>query len=403
VKLTAKSIAAAKLPEGKLDVIYFDETLPGFGFRLRSSGGRIRRSWVVQYRRARTSRRLLLGSAEVLNADQARAAAREALAKVALGGDPQADKIAHRDRDEHTLKAVVDDYLTAKIKIVRPATYRDINRYLAGPAYFKPLQSMPIDQITRRDVAARLTKIVDQNGPIVAGRARAALSALFTWAMGQGLAEANPVIGTNKPDDGQPRERVLSNSEIAAVWCACGDDTFGKIVRLLLLTGARRSEVCGMRWSEIEGGIWRLPSERTKNKRPHTLPLTPMALEIVTSVPRMVGRDLLFGERSSVLGFTQQAEAKRELDGRLGNKVAKWTLHDLRRTAATGMADIGVQPHIIEAVLNHISGHKVGVAGIYNRSSYEREVKTALLRWADHIRTLVEGDAQKVLAFPHTT
>jgi integrase len=110
-------------------------------------------------------------------------------------------------------------------------------------------------------------------------------------------------------------------------------------------------------------------------------------------VPRVVGRDHLFGE-SSGLGFTQWG-AKHEL----GDKVAEWSLHDLRRSAATGMADIGVQPHIIEAVLNHISGHKVGVAGIYNRSSYEREVKAALALWADHVRSLIEGGERKVVAF----
>ena len=116
MKLTAKTTASAKLPQGKADVIHFDDALPGFGFRIRSSGGQIRRSWVVQYRRAGATRRLLLGSAEVLNADRARAAAKEILAKVALGEDPQADKIARRDADEHTLRAVAADYLAARAR-----------------------------------------------------------------------------------------------------------------------------------------------------------------------------------------------------------------------------------------------------------------------------------------------
>ena len=157
-----------------------------------------------------------------------------------------------------------------------------------------------------------------------------------------------------------------------------------------------------MRWSEIdiESGVWRLPPERTKNKRAHTLPLSPMAMQIVKSVPQVIGRDCLFGERSN-LGFTQWGE-KRDLDARLGDKAAEWTLHDLRRTCATGMADIGVQPHIIGAALNHISGHKVGMAGIYNRSSYEREVRNALALWSDHIRTIVGDGGRTVLAFPKT-
>jgi integrase len=123
-----------------------------------------------------------------------------------------------------------------------------------------------------------------------------------------------------------------------------------------------------------------------------------MAMEIIHSVPRIAGRDHLFGERSD-LGFTAW-DAKRDFDAKLGDKVAEWTLHDCRRAAATGMADIGVPPHIIEATLNHISGHKVGVAGVYNRSSYEREVRNALALWADHIRTIVESGERKILLMP---
>jgi integrase len=405
-KLTARAVAAAKLPAGKADHILWDSTLPGFGFRMRKSGGRVLRSWIVQYRRAGSSRRLLLGSAEVLNADQARAAAKEALAKVALGGDPQGDKVAARNKvQEHSFRAVVDDHVAAKEKTLRPATFREVKRYLTGP-YFQPLHKMKIDQVTRRDVAARLTKITNEHGPIVAAAARNKLSAFFAWCMGQGLAEANPVIGTNKPEGGKPRERVLDDGEIAAIWRAADKaSAFGKIVKLLLLTGCRRTEVGGARWDEInmQAGEWRIPGERAKNGRVHTLPLPPMAMEIIRSVPALVGRDLLFGEHNETRGFTQWGHDKNLLDARLGNRVAPWTLHDLRRTVATKMADIGIQPHIIEAVLNHVSGHKGGVAGIYNRSSYEREVKAALGMWADHIRALVEGGERKVLAFPHTT
>jgi integrase len=386
MKLIAKTTATAKLPEGKVDAIYFDDDLAGFGLRLRASGDQVSKTWIAQYRAHGRTRRMKIGTFEKLTPDEARKAAKKILARAEIGQDPQAEKAAQRQQDGHTLAAVASDYLAAKAKVVRPNTYRELNRYLTS-AHFKPLHAMPIDQITRRDVAARLTKITAENGSISAGRARAALSALYAWAMGNGLAEQNPVIGTLKPDDSQPRERVLSDSEIAAIWhAACEGGVFGKIVKLLLLTGCRRMEICGLRWKEIdmENGLLHLPPHRTKNARAHTLALTPMAMEIIESVPRIVGRDHLFGERSD-LGFTQWG-AKRDLDSRLGGKVAEWTLHDLRRTCATGMADIGVQPHIIEAVLNHISGHKVGVAGIYNRSAYEREVRAALALWADHVR-----------------
>jgi integrase len=395
MKLTAKTTPAVKLPHGKTDHIEWDGDLAGFGLRLRASGDRVLRTYVAQYRAHGHTRRVRIGAFEKLSTDEARKAAKKVLAQVEIGGDPQAERRARRAQESHTLKSIVAMFLEAKKPIVRPNTFRELTRYLCGP-YFRPLHATPIDHVSRRDVAIRVAKIVEQSGSPTARRARAALSAMYVWALGHGLCETNPVVGTIAPEDSKSRDRVLSSTEIAAIWRACGDDAHGRIVKLLLLTGCRRTEICGLRWSEIdESGVLRLPPERTKNGRAHALPLPALALDIIASIPRVVGRDHLFGERSD-LGFTQWG-AKRDLDAKLGNTAKSWTLHDLRRTAATGMADIGVQPHIIEAVLNHISGHKVGVAGIYNRSSYEREVKAALALWADHVRSIVEGGERKVV------
>jgi integrase len=396
MKLTVASVAALKL-DGKRDAIFFDDAMPGFGYRLRlGSGGKVMRSWVVQYRRAGASRRVLLGSAEVLNTEAARAAAKKVLGRVALGEDPQAEKRDRRGKDRLTLRSVIDEYLAHK-QVTRH-TMRGLERYLTGPA-FKPLHSMPVDTVSRKDVAARLLVVAREHSPIVASRSRAALSTFFTWAMQMGLTDTNPVIGTIKPSEGKPRERVLSDAELSAIWRACGDDQHGKIIRLLVLLGARRAEIGGMAWPEIdlERGLWRLPAERSKNGRSHELPLMPAALDIIKSVPKMVSRDQLFGAHSPA-GFTAWAKEKRTLDARSG--VSNFTVHDIRRTVATRMADIGVQPHVIEQVLNHQSGHKAGPAGIYNRSSYEREVRNALALWEDHVRTLLAGGKRKVLAFP---
>src|SRR5262245_6420289 len=198
MKLTAKTVAALRLPPRKTDVIFFDTDMPGFGYRLRTSGdGKVRRSWVVQYRRAGGTRRVLLGAGEVLTAEQARTAAKKTLAKVALGEDPQADKTARRHKDGHTGRALVGEYLTSKEGTIRPRTLRSLAAYLNG-SYFKPLHGMPVDAVTRRDVAARLVAITREHGSIVAARARGALSTFYTWAMGNGLAETNPIVGTLK-------------------------------------------------------------------------------------------------------------------------------------------------------------------------------------------------------------
>jgi integrase len=392
--LNTKTVAGLELPPGKTDAIHFDDAMPGFGLRLRQgSGGRVLRSWVAQYRRAGGTRRVLLGSAEVVSAAQARSAAKAVLAAVALGQDPQGAKSERRGKDRVSLKSVVAEYLAMKRSEVRPSTYAEIERYLTGP-HFKPLHNMPLDQVSQRDVASCLVTIIRERGGATARAARSALSACFVWAMHQGLVTANPVVGTAKPREAGPRERTLSDPELAAVWNACEGDQFGCCVRLLILSAARRREIGGMSWSEIdEQGTWTIPASRAKNRRSHKLPLPAAALDIIAGVPVMADRDQLFGERA-VRGFTNWERFKKSLDRRCG--VSGWTLHDLRRTAATGMANIGIAPHVIEAVLNH-RGHKSGVAGIYNRSSYDREVKIALGLWADHVRALVEGGERKVV------
>ena len=399
MKLTQKAVDAAILPTGKTDHFVWDDEMPGFGFRLRlAAGGKISRTWIVQYRHARNTRRLFLGSAVSVRAAAARVMAKRALGRVANGEDPQADKLARRDKDAHTFKATVADYLASKRREVRPRTYTELVRYLGG-GYFKPLHSLALDQISRKDVATRLTRITLEHSPIVAARARAKISALFSWALAHGLCEANPVVGTLAPKGGQPRERVLSDAELAAIWKACGDDDYGRCIRLLVLTGCRRQEIGGCAGSEInfEGGTWTLPASRSKNGRAHMLPLLPMMLDIIKAVPRRVSRDQLFGERGEWFHpMVGRQDGARSTLGRERTGLS----HDLRRSVATKLADIGVLPHVIEQILNHQSGHRRGLAGTYNRSVYANEVRAALALWHDHVRSLVESGERKLISLP---
>ena len=416
MKLDGKTIKTVKLPPGKTEIIIFDDDLKGFGYRLR--GGR--RTWIVQYRgQEGGTRRWKLGDAEKLNAAQAREAATKVLAKVTLGQDPRADKAKARRNAAFTMQSVASDYLASKELEMqrgeyRAASFRVTKLYLTGKRYFKSLHSMAISKIGLADVALCLNAIDRNSGNVTAGRARSALSSLFTWAAQQGLMGEyphNPVIATKRPKNSTPRERVLTDHELAAIWHACKDDDFGKITRLLMLTTCRREEIGGVRRSEIVDGVLTLPAERVKNGHKHKLPLMPMALEIIATIPERVGRDHLFGDRSG-RGFTRWDACKAELDERLGDKVAQWTLHDLRRTASTWMHggddedddenEGNVEPHIVEAVLNHYSGHRSGVAGTYNRAKYKRQIRAALALWADHVRSVVEGRERKVVTFPKT-
>jgi integrase len=406
MNLTAKSVSAlTALPAGKPDHIEWDDELKGFGFRLRhkGDGGQVHRSWVVQYRRAGGTRRVKLGDVAVLSAADARTKAEKILAAVTLGQDPQADRADRRAKDQHSFRSVVDEYLAAKQATLRPRSYYEFRRYLAGPLYFKQLQGLPIDTITRKDIAARLVVITRQSGSNTAAHARTVISAFFSWCMQMGYVETNPVIGTIQPKSSPSRLRVLADAELAAIWNACGDDEHGRIVRLMCLSGHRRQEIGGMAWSELdaESGVFVLPAERSKNELEHPLWLPPLAWDIIQAVPRMANRDQLFGARTDK-GFTAWAAGKADLDRKLGTAVAPFVLHDIRRSVATGMANIGVQPHVIEQILNHVSGHKSGIAGVYNRSSYQREVKAAMALWADHVRTLAEGGERKILRMPGT-
>lgn len=398
VKLDAKTIAALTLPAGKTDHTEWDEDLPGYGVRLRAGG---KRGYVVMYRPkgSRKVRRVTLS--DKLTPAEARNEARRTLAQVALGADPQGERAKQRAQEERTLRVAIEGYLDAKRPKLRPASYRISKLYLFDGSYLRPLHSTAVDAITHPDIAARFSAIARKHGTNTAAAVRRHARAAFRWFMEEGWTSANPVIGTRKPADPRPRDFVLTDAELVAIWNACDDDDFGRILRLLILLGSRRAEIGGMRWSELADldgpkPIWALPGERAKNGHAHKIILPPAAVDIIHAVPR-THRDHLFGARAGA-GFTAWDYGRAALDRRLDGKVKRpWRVHDVRRSVATKMADIGLEPHHIEATLNHYSGHRAGVGGVYIRAGYEKQVRDALLRWNDHLFALIEGRAPKIL------
>jgi integrase len=394
MKLTSANVT---LPEGKRDHVVFDDVLKGFGLRIRRlSGGRIGKAWIVQYRQHGHGRRMIVGDAEKITAAQARERARKLLAQVELGGDPQGDKKERREKDSHSLRGVISEFLAHKSG--KENTLRAARLYLEGDAYLGSLRSLPVDRITRRDLSSRILAVSKANGVPTALGFRAQVSALFTWAMQAGLVEHNPLVGAVKPSRPEARDRVLSDSELGLIWRNLDGDEYGKVVKLLVCTACRREEIGAMHWSEFgdDGSTWTLPKERSKNGRPHTLPITDLMQDIIDTVPQREGNDLLFGERGK-RGFTSFSRGKKALDERLD--IPEWRHHDVRRSVASRMGDIGIMPHIIEQILNHQSGHRRGPAGVYNRSVYEREVRAAMALWSDHISSLITGGERKIVAF----
>ena len=286
---------------------------------------------------------------------------------------------------------VVDRYLPYAERRLKASTYSGVVLHLRK--HWQPLHLYEIQSLERRHVAAQLSRIAENSGPYGANRSRAALSALFAWAIGEGLADSNPVVGTNKATDEVVRDRVLEDRELRLVWLHAGGGQYSVIVRLLILFGQRprKSPRCvGVNWISINGYGGLLPSARKMDCRT-TFLLPDPALDLLAAQRKHPGRDLVFGEGAARFKAGQTRRAGSTLDCGTDRMTAPWRLHDLRRTAATRMADLGVQPHVIEAVLNHVSGHKAGVAGVYNRSSYAIEKSAALTKWAAHVMALANG------------
>ena len=246
---------------------------------------------------ASKQRRLTLGPVTALDLGKARDAAKDLYAKVRLGGDPAGEKVQARLKAGETFEATAAHYLRHQQAKLRPRSYAQVHRHLN--LYARPLHRLGLEKVTKRDIAACIASVRTNSGLVTGNRARATLSAFFTWAMGEGLVEANPVIGTNRSEE-KSRERVLDSAELRLIWNALRDDDTRRHLKLLMLTGQRAGEIAGLRWSEIRDDAIVLPGERTKNHRPHTIPLSRAALDIITKQQRREGRDLIFGRAGPV-------------------------------------------------------------------------------------------------------
>ena len=391
---TQEQVDRLRLPAGKSDHWEFDAGCTGLSIRLQ---GR-KRTWVVWYHAPSGPRRkVTIGDVAAVRLREARQQATHIVQAARDGQDVGAQRTAAREaaraRAADTLGRLVAIYLERYAKPnQRPRTLAESTRYLQR--YWAPLHGRPVDSVTRRDVAEQIERIRVEHGATAANHARVYLSGCYAWAMRQGFAEHNPTIGTEPPVKLVKRDRVLAPTELAAVWRACGDDDFGRIVRLLLLLGQRRQEIAGMSWSEIdaERKLWVIPSSRTKNSREHEVPLPGQAIALLPD--RRPGRDLVFGRSDGA--FSGFSRAKASLDKAAG-LLTPWRLHDLRRSTSTYLHEIGISSETVDAVLNHA---RPGVQGVYNHSKLREPKRAALQRYAAWIERLLNGEqANNVLAF----
>jgi integrase len=369
-------------------------------FILQPSGAR---SWAVRYRLHGKSRKFTIGDFPTFGLADARAEARKVLQAVTDGRDPTRERKARRQADEaasDTFEAGARRWLE-KRAMKRLRAWREPARVLGftldgdALAGIKPGSAIdrwrhrPLASITRGDVRA-LCEDVAERTPVQANRLLAWLSSCFAWHLAQEQIAANPCVGIERQPE-TSRERTLSDDELKRVWLAAGELETGRfttaIVRLLILTGMRREEIGCLRWSEIDGDYIRLPADRVKNKRPHDVPLSAPALAILAAVPK-ANPVWVFNLRGArrISGLTETKARLDELSG-----VTDWQYHDLRRTVATGLQRLGVRLEVTEAVLNHTSGSRGGIVGVYQRHNWADEKRQALDAWARHVVELVEG------------
>jgi integrase len=365
-----------------------DHLYPALRLRLYPSGTR---SFWLRTRIAGKTVNLALKDVG-LDLAKARATTRDLLARIAAGEDP---RIASQRAKATTLGGVTELYLKHSAGEVSPRTQVERERHLCRD--WKPLHHRPIAEIRKGEIAAQLLEIKNGAGGVAANRSRTTLFGLFEWCVDQDLIEVNVVASTRRPLKDEPtgtrthtleeRQEILSATE--------SDGAYNAIVRVLWLTGQRRSEVGGMmrRELDLDKALWSLPSERTKNDLQHVVPLSRQVIEIIKAQPDR--GEYVFGDHGDA-PFSGWSRCKRRLDRRIlearrkvnpdAKPMPAWTVHDVRRSVITGMNDLGILPHVVEAVVNHVSGEaKKGTAGVYNKARYIKERTHALQAWADHI------------------
>jgi integrase len=389
-KLTAKAVEAIKPARARKEIP--DALLPGLYLVVQPSGAK---SWAVRYRRGGRPRKLTLGPHPALDLKAARELGAKALRSVAEGRDPASEKQArpvHPDSIEDVVARFIEKHIRRNY---RPKPAKEAERLLRVHV-LRAWRGRTIGEITRRDAREMLDRIVEAGAPVAANRVHSITRKLFGWAVEHEIIAASPMAGLKAPAVEKSRDRVLTDDELCRVWNAAGqigDPIYGAVVRVLILTGQRRGEVAGMEQAELdlEGRLWSLPKERTKNARAHDVPLSPQAIAVINNVPRTSERFVFsFNDKAPINGF---GWPKERLDALCG--FSDWTLHDIRRTVTSGMARLGISLPVIEKVLNHASGSFAGIVGIYQRHDFAGEKAAALKLWGEHVAAIVADKGRR--------
>ena len=395
MRLTDSKIQAIKPPAtGQAE--HPDDLVPGLRLRIGKSG---RKAWIVRARLHGRSKNVTLGQYPAIGLADARDKARSVLIDLARGVGPVVESPREAQAREADLMEHALDEFHRRHSMVknRPTTAAETRRMIE--VRVKPMFSgRRIQEVKRQDIARFLDGIADGGAPVLANRAFSLMRKFFNWAIQRGYVEHSPCAGLEPPTKEISRDRVLSDDELRLVWLAAERIgwPFGSMVKLLILTGQRRGEVAGMRWDELQGDMWIIRRERVKNGREHAVPLAGQALDILPNLPRLGDSPLIFttNGKTSVSGFSK---GKRHIDAAVkaiageDDPLDPWTLHDLRRTFASGCARLGQPIHVVERALNHASGTFAGIVSVYQKHDFADERRRAMDAWAQHVVGLIEG------------
>jgi integrase len=378
MRLTDISIRNLDAPE-KGAIVFPDDVLSGFGVRV-SEGGT--KSFVLTHGPRRT--RETIGRVGVVSLAEARAEAKHRLAKYTLGKDKP---------KTISWNAAKDEYLAERKPKLRPRTYQSYTYFLDRIFRYGTTK---LTDITPHNLADSLARL--DHGPVSQRYAFGTIRAFMRWAHRKHYLDRNPMERMQSPHPYVARERVLSDDELARVWNAASDDTFGKIVKLLILTGQRRGEISQLKAGMIGTDTITLPAALCKNRRSHTFPLGSLARTFLD--PDLSPDEYFFKGRGKETPFDGWSKCKPKLEQRAG--AEGWTLHDLRRTFASGLAALGVSIPVIERLLNHISGSFGGIVGVYQRYDYLPEMREAIAKWEAFVSGFDKDARAAVLTSAHS-
>jgi integrase len=378
--------AVDALKAASKDAVYWDGGLPGFGVKVTPRG---RKVFVVLYRIGGAGSRLrkyTIGPYGRVTLQMARAEAQKVLAARLEGRDPATEKRESKRRmTTDRVDDLIEIFIVQHVSKTRKAA--EIARLLRREVVSR-WGNRCIHAIGKRDIVELASEIAQRGTPMAANTLLKVIKTYLNWCVGRAVIDASPAEGIPLPGKEVARDRVLTNNELVSVIRAARQigGAYGGIVVMLALTGQRREEVAQMVWNEIDfnSRTWTLPGSRTKNGKPHIVHLSEPCIKLIQRTSRL--GSYVFSN-SGVRPFRNFTSAKRALDELSG--VTDWRLHDLRRTCVSGMARLGVPPHVADKILNHQSGTISGVAAVYQRHDFLAERKLALERWGQYIESLV--------------